>query len=92
MLAAKELAAKEALARSQLAVERSLEGYKWLERFAALAPYLLMGLAALATIGLGAYATNRLRQSDRERRKETIERITDDAMHQPVRDRRIPAR
>ncbi len=84
MLAAKELAAKEAAARSRLDTAQSLQRYAALTRFGATMPYLLIGGAALATIFAGFYATNQLQNSGRERRKETIERVTDDAMRQPL--------
>lgn len=84
MLAAKELAAKEAAAKLQLAVTQSLERFAALARFGAMAPYLLIGIGALATLCAGFYATNRLQNSGRERRKDVIERVNDDAMRQPL--------
>jgi hypothetical protein len=77
-IGAKELAAKEAIGRSLLSVERTLERYAIIERFGAALPYLLMGLTALVLLATGLYARNRLLNSDRERRQETIERVLDD--------------
>lgn len=89
MLAAKELAAKEAVARSQLDVAQSLSHYEALARFGAMVPYLLIAAGALLVIGTGFYAANRLQTSGRERRKETIERVNDDAMRQPLDDSNV---
>jgi len=81
-LTAKELAGKEAAGRARLNVEQTLERFAALQRFAAWGPYLLMGLAALATLAAGFYINNRLLGSGRERHKETIERLTEDPMRQ----------
>lgn len=77
-LAAKELAAKEAIGRSMLAVQQSLDRYAVIQRIAAALPYALMALAAVLTIGAGWYIRDRLLHSGRERRQETIERALSD--------------
>jgi hypothetical protein len=73
--AAKEVAAKESVARSRLAVVQTLERYALLQRTAAALPYVLMAAAALGTLSIGLYARDRLLKSDRESRQETIERL-----------------
>ncbi|MBL9163955.1 MAG: hypothetical protein JNL18_14580 [Planctomycetaceae bacterium] len=77
-LAVKELAAKEAIGRSMLAVQHSLDRYAVIQRVAAALPYALMALAAVLTIGAGWYIRDRLLHSGRERRQETIERALSD--------------
>jgi len=84
VLTAKALAAKEAAARSRLEVVQSLWRYDAIARCGALAPYFLMAAGALAVIGTGFYASHRLQNSGRERRKETIERVHEDAMREPI--------
>jgi hypothetical protein len=77
-LAGKELAAKEAIGRSMLAVQQSIERYALLQRIAAALPYALMALAAVLTITAGWYIRNQLLNSGRERRQETIERMLEE--------------
>jgi hypothetical protein len=86
-LTAKELAAKEAIGRSLLAVERTVQRYALLERIAAATPYALMAIAAATTIGVGIYVRERLLDSGRERRQQTIERMLDDAASTPTEPR-----
>jgi hypothetical protein len=74
----KELAAKEAVGRSRLALQRTLGRFEAVGRFAAAVPYLLMGLAALGILAAGAYIGTKLTNSGRERRQETIERAVDE--------------
>jgi hypothetical protein len=78
-LAGKELAAKEAVGRSLLAVQQSIERYAVIQRVAAAIPYGLIALAAITTIGVGFYVRERLLNSGRERRQETIERMLQDS-------------
>lgn len=80
-LAGKEIAAKEAIGRSMLAVQQSIERYAVLQRVAAAIPYGLIALAAVMTIGVGFYIRERLLDSGRERRQETIERMLEE---QPI--------
>ena len=63
------------LAHSLLAVDRTLQRYNTFARLAAAAPYLLMAAAALLTIAFGLYARDRLMNSGREPRQQTIERL-----------------
>jgi hypothetical protein len=82
--AAKQGTAHEAVARSLLGVQRSLERYAAFQRFAAVMPYLLMALGALATIAAGAYVYQRMENSGRERRQQTIERVVGDPLREPL--------
>jgi hypothetical protein len=83
-LPAKELAAHEAIARSRLGVVHTLERYDLLQRFASVFPYVLMALAAITLIAAGLYTRHRLLNADREPRQETIERMVDDSLQEPV--------
>lgn len=74
-LAAKEHAAKEAIGRSMLAVQRTIDQYALVQRIAAALPYALVAIAAFTTIGMGLYIRDRLLKSGRESRQETIERM-----------------
>ena len=73
-LAAKEQAAEEAIGRSLLAVQQSIERYALVQRIAAALPYALVAIAAVTTIGMGLYIRERLLNSNRESRQATIER------------------
>jgi hypothetical protein len=84
LLSAKELAAKEAHGRARLDLEQALQRVAALQRFAAWGPYMLMGLAAVGTIVAGFYISGRLLDADRERRQETIERLSADGQDQPL--------
>ncbi|MCC6494619.1 MAG: hypothetical protein IT424_16530 [Pirellulales bacterium] len=74
-LAAKHLAAKEVAGRSLLAVERTLERYRALERLGPTLLYLMMGAAAAATILAGLYVRGRLQASIEGGRQQAIERV-----------------
>jgi hypothetical protein len=73
--AAKRASAQDAVARSLLDVQRTLERYAALERWGAVLPYLLMAAAILLTAGAGAYVHRQLSGAERESRHETIERL-----------------
>lgn len=73
-LAAKEHAAKEAIGRSMLAVQRTIDQYALVQRIAAALPYALVAIAAVTTIGMGLYIRDRLLNSNRETRQATITR------------------
>jgi hypothetical protein len=77
-IAAKQMTAREAVARSLLGVERTLDRFAAFQRFASTVPYLLMAAGALGTIGVGLYVRDRLQNSGRESRQATIERALDD--------------
>ena len=85
-IASKELAAKEAIGRSLLCVEQTLQRYAIIERFGAALPYLLMGLTALVLLATGLYARHRLLNADREPRQETIERMLDEPLRKAGSD------
>jgi hypothetical protein len=72
------------LAHSLLAVDRTLQRYNSLARLAAAMPYLLMAVAALLTIALGLYARDRLMNSGREPRQQTIERLATEPAEEPA--------
>ena len=77
-LAGKELAAKEAIGRSMLSVQQTIDQYALVQRLAAAVPYALVAIAAITTIGMGLYIRDRLLNSGRERRQVTIERALED--------------
>jgi hypothetical protein len=79
-IAAKELIAQEAIGRSLLSVEQTLQRYAVIERFGSALPYLLMGLTALVLLVTGLYVRHRLLNADHEPRQETIERMLDDPL------------
>jgi hypothetical protein len=79
-LAAKEQAAKEAIGRSMLAVQRTIDQYALVQRIAAALPYALIAIAAITTIAMGLYIRERLLNSDRETRQETIERALENPL------------
>lgn len=78
-LVAKEQAAKEAIGRSMLAVQHTIDRYALVQRLAAAVPYGLVAIAAITTIGMGLYIRERLLNSGRERRQATIERALEDS-------------
>jgi hypothetical protein len=78
-IAAKHTIAREAVARSLMGVERTLDRYAAFQRFASAVPYLLMAAGAIGTIAVGLYIRDRLQSSGRESRQATIERALDDA-------------
>jgi hypothetical protein len=83
-LAAKELAAREAVARSLLSVERTIQQYAVAQRIAAIVPYLLIALGATLTIAAGLYIRDRVQNSDRESRQDTIERVIEDPLRESL--------
>ena len=85
-LAAKELAAKEAIARSLLSVERTIQRYAAFQRIAAAMPYLLIALVAMATLAAGLYIRDQMQNSGRESRHETIERVVNDPLRESLTD------
>lgn len=83
-IAAKEAAAREAVARSLLGVQRTLDRHESLRRFAARVPYLLIGLGATVTIAAGFYIASRLTDATTETRRQTTERVGENAMGEPL--------
>ncbi len=82
--------AREAVASSLLGVERTLERYAAFQRFASAIPYLLILLGAMVTIGVGAYVRNRMINSGRERRQDTIERVVDAPLDESLSTQATP--
>jgi hypothetical protein len=83
-LAAKQSTAQEAVARSLLSVEQTLERYAGLDRVAAMLPYLLIGAAAAGLLVTGLYIRERMQTSEREKRHQTIERVVGDPLHESL--------
>ncbi len=83
LVAAKELAAREALGRARLGLQQTVQRHQVLHFFAGWVPYLLIAGGTLLTILAGTYTYQRLSDSGVESRKETIERIADDAVQEP---------
>lgn len=83
-LAMKELAAREAVARSLLSVERTIQQYAVVQRVASVVPYLLIAIGAAMTIAVGHYIYDRMQNSGRERRQETIVRVVDDPLSESL--------
>jgi hypothetical protein len=83
-LAAQELVAKEAIARSLLGVERTLEHYAVVQRIAAAFPYALILAGTIVVVGAGLYIRDRMLDSDRERRHDTITRVVDDPLRESL--------
>lgn len=77
---ARTMLTQEAIASSLLSVERTLERYDAVQRLAAAFPYVLMAVAAAATLGVGWMIRGALLESPRERRQETIERMVEGPM------------
>jgi hypothetical protein len=80
VVAKKQLVAQEAIARSLLSVQRTLEHYTWLQRVGRAVPYALIAFGALAVIVAGFYISGRIREGNRERRQDTVERVSNDGM------------
>ncbi len=81
---AKKYLAQEAIARSLLGVQHTLERQAWLRRVGGAVPYALIALGTISVIAAGFYVTGRIQNSDRERRLNTIERVATDAMNENV--------
>jgi hypothetical protein len=79
-LVAKELAAKEAIGRSLLGVQRTIDRYAALQRFAPLVLSLLIAVGTLTIIVTGAYISGQLLDAGVEKRSETTTRLIDEAM------------
>lgn len=84
ILIAKERLAQDALGRAKLAFERTMQRHESLRRFAAIVPYAMMVLTIVVLFAAGWYVTDRLSSGPRERRKDTIERIAEDAMSEDL--------
>jgi hypothetical protein len=84
----KELA-QEAIARSLLSVQRTLEHYTWLQRVGRAVPYALIAFGTLAVIVAGFYISGRIQSGDRERRHDTVERVSGDAMGEKLNGEKL---
>lgn len=73
----KKYLAEEAIAKSLLGVQQTLERMTWLERVGRAVPYALMAAGTIGLLATGWYVHHRLNNTDRERRTETIERMVD---------------
>ena len=77
---AKKYLAQEAIARSLLGVQHTLERQEWLQRVGKAVPYALIAFGTIGLIAAGFYVSTRIQNSNRESRKDTIERVSTDAM------------
>ncbi|MBX3427519.1 MAG: hypothetical protein KF688_17705 [Pirellulales bacterium] len=84
LLVAKQNLAHDAVARAKLQFDRTVQRYESLSRFATAAPYLAMGFGALLILAAGWYVSVRILDSPRERRQQTIERLADDPLREPL--------
>jgi hypothetical protein len=91
LVVAKKQLAQEAVARSLLSVQRTLEHYTWLQRVGRAVPYALIAFGTLALIVAGFYISGRIQEGNRERRQDTVERVSGDAMSEKLNgDKIIP--
>ena len=81
---AKRLAAKEAVGRSMLNVQRTIQRYTIFKRLSKFLPYALVALAAIVIIIVGVTARNTLKETGAERRRDTTVRVLNDPMNQPL--------
>jgi hypothetical protein len=82
LAAIKKELAQEAIARSLLSVHRTLEHYTWLQDLGRAVPYALIAFGTIGIIFAGFYISGRIQEGDRERRQDTVERVSGDAMDQ----------
>jgi hypothetical protein len=84
LVAVKKELAQEAIARSLLSVHQTLEHYTWLHRVGRAVPYALIAFGTLVMIVTGFYISGRIQSGDRERRQDTVERVSGDAMDESL--------
>lgn len=84
LLTAKKQLAQEAIARSLLSVQQTLEHYTWLQRVGRAVPYAIIAIGTLVMIIAGFYISGRIQSGDRERRQDTVERVSGDAMDESL--------
>lgn len=75
---------REAEGRSRLAAAQITAHAEQLERAAGWMPYALWGLGAALIMGAGVYLGSRLTRSESETRADTVERVADDPITQPL--------
>lgn len=85
----KQYMAQEAIAKSLLNVQRTLERISWLQRIGKGVPYALIALGTIGLIVVGCVIYGRIETTNRERRKDTVERVSNDAMNQPFETERV---
>jgi len=76
--------ARQAEGLGRLAIERSARRGRAYEWWAKALPYVLWAVAAAAVLAAGGYVAGRLLGGLAERRSETIERVADDAISEPL--------
>lgn len=87
-LQSKQAIAKEAEAKSHLAIDRTAHRGKEYERLAGWLPYAFWTIAGVSLLAFGGYIGFQLLNKEGERRTETIERIAIDPMKElltPIR-------
>jgi hypothetical protein len=84
ILRGKKYMAEEAVAKSLLNVQRTLERLSWLERVGKAMPYLMIACGTIGLLATGWYVHHRLSNAGRERRTETIERMADTPEAKPT--------
>ncbi len=82
---AKQYLAQEAIARSLLSVQQTIQRYSFLQRIGKAVPYVVIACGTLGVILAGYYVSHRMENAGREKRKETIERVTVDAMEEGLK-------
>lgn len=80
----KQLAAQEALGRAGLRLQHVLQRNSALQQLAVGVPYALIALGTLLVILLGFHLSSRLTSAAGERRRETIERVAEDALQEDL--------
>jgi hypothetical protein len=84
ILVAKQNLAQQAIAKSLLHVQHTIEHYSLLQRIGKAVPYALIAFGTIGIIAAGFYVSHRMQNSGREQRKETIERVSTGAMDEPL--------
>lgn len=80
----KQLSAQEALGRAGLRLQHVLQRNSALQQLAVGVPYALIALGTLLIILLGFHLSSRLTNAAGERRRETIERVAEDALQEDL--------
>lgn len=75
---------REAEGRARLGVAQVVAQAEQFERAAGWMPYALWGLGAVLILGAGAYLGIRLTDSESETRADTVERVADDPIGEPL--------
>jgi hypothetical protein len=91
ILVAKQQLAQEAIAKSLLNVEHTLSRMTWLQRVGKGVPYMLIALGTIGVIVMGFTISRRIENAGRERRQDTVERVSNDAMQEKLEDDRTLA-